>query len=171
MKFSEKEWFGIAETVGKAFGLSKERMEHLKGKKTAKLIAGIPFLAGCRNPDRIAASHLAIYLLGIAAPEISDHRKTDDDTLDARLERISWFDGGDEAVISRGMDLLTLQMLAGYNTDREKDKAKNKYNPLNAGLWDFERDKRELINSIESVKDAEMDQIMTAGDALNEWWQ
>ncbi len=55
-----------------------------------------------------------------------------------RLERISHFIGGNRSVLDEGMARLGLAMPGGYQRDQGKDTARGEYNPLNAGIWDYD---------------------------------
>ena len=55
-----------------------------------------------------------------------------------RLEPISHFIGGNRSVLDEGMARLGLAMPGGYQRDQGKDTASGEYNPLNAGIWDYD---------------------------------
>jgi hypothetical protein len=101
-------WPAILSDVNSLFRFSPETIEKLTHSRIAKLTAAIPFIAGCRNPVRIALSHL-IYVLSAKAPSIAQHflhSFADNENVFSRLERISHFPDGDPLIIQRGMNLL-----------------------------------------------------------------
>lgn len=150
--------------------MSLNELESLRANDIAKLIAAIPALAGCANADRIAAQHLATYLLAESAASIFDHRNSDDDSVYDRLERISHFPDGDRKIIQRGMNLLSLCMISGYERTSVADKASGVYNPIASGQWDGESEKARLVREIRGVQSPEMDAIFSIERALHSPW-
>ncbi len=69
------------------------------------------------------------------------------------------------------MNKLALQMLCGYNRDREKDMINGEYNPLNSGAWNFEKLKNELVEAILNNPCPEIEEIMNIEDAFHTWWR
>ena len=69
--------------------------------------------------------------------ELAGKLADDGDPL-IRLERISHFIGGNRSVLDEGMARLGLAMPGGYQRDQGKDTASGEYNPLNAGIWDYD---------------------------------
>ena len=102
------QWPTILSDVNSLFHFSPETIEKLAHSRIAKLTAAIPFIAGCKNPVRIAISHL-IYVLSAEIPNIAQyflHSFADNENVLSRLERISHFPDGDPLIIQRGMNLL-----------------------------------------------------------------
>ena len=168
-----EQWESILNRAGTAFNFGIEKKEQLKSSRMAKLIAATPFLAGCNKAAETAFSHLTIYLMSLdeSVNDIFFHKPEDDGDLYSRLIPISSFSGGDKAIIQCCMDLTALCMLSNYNKDTEKDKAAGKYNPINAGKWDYEPMSRPLIESIERTITPDISAVYTVQDALKAYWK
>ena len=108
--FTEARWLELVDRVSLLFHMDADRKEKILGNKAMKLTAAIPFIAGCRNPERTALSHLTIYIAAASegGKDVFGHNFSDNDDVFTRLERISHFDGGDERLTGRGMNLLAL---------------------------------------------------------------
>lgn len=97
-------------------------------------------------------------------------RPSDDEYLLRRLELIGNFVGGDEEIIQRGMNLIALCMISDYARDVKEDKVLGKYNPVSAGVLDYEKEKERLIREIESVSCPDMDNIFCAKEGVKTFW-
>jgi hypothetical protein len=170
-RFSDETWNKIASIVASAFSMDKDRSDRLRANGTAKLIAALPYLAGCRQRERTAIAHLATYVIAgsPAAEAVFDHRASDDYDVLARLATIGSFQGGDPAVINRGMKLLAKVMIRGYGKDLAADKAAGKYNPVGEGRWNADEKLASLDSSIATTEDLEMDALLTEA-AKAGWW-
>ena len=135
--FDERRWAELAAQIADTFRMRAPEAAALKANQTARLIAAIPFAAGCAEPERSALSHLATYLLAgsPSCRRVFDHKAADDRDALARLAPIADFQGGDKEVIDRGMRLLAIIMVSGYRHDLEKDAKSGEYNPLLAKAW------------------------------------
>jgi hypothetical protein len=165
-----KEWENIAASVADAFHMNKEDREWLLNKNLAKLIAAIPYLAGCEDPGRTAITHLGAYILSIRIKTVANCQPTDDVDLFRRLEMINNFIGGDQAIIQKGMSLIALNMIADYARDIEEDRMFGKYNPVDSGAFNYEFEKKRLVTIIETVQCREMDEIMSMDEAIEAFW-
>jgi len=172
MKFTDAEWDGLVGNISEVFRMSAAEREHLAHSTTARLVGSLPFLAGCPNPTRVALSHLAIFILasGETTRRIFDHVPEDDRSPLIRLEPISHFPGGDPAVVRKGMAILALRMLSGYDKDRNKDAAGGEYNPLNSGAWKKEEIAARLQAEAHSSKIPELDSFLETGTDAQEYW-
>jgi hypothetical protein len=168
--FDDKLWEFTVRTVAERLRLSLHELESLQTNRTAKLIAAIPFIAGCVDADRVSLQHLTTYLLAQSAERVFDHREEDDDDLFSRLERISHFPDGDKRMIRRGMNLLALVMLNNYEESMETDRRSGVYNPLVSGVWNVEKMRRLLIKEVRAVSSPEMDAIMELEQAVGGSW-
>ncbi len=169
----DKAWFLLAKITAEAYRMNAQESQKLAGSRTARLIASIPFAAGCAQAERLALSHLGTFVLASRNPArtIFDHRPSDDDNPLTRLQSISDFPGGDPAVIRKGMALLGLIMCSGYRHDQPKDADNKEYNPLNSGAWDFAEIEKLLV-PIASLKTTPViDDLMTVEEALKSWWE
>ena len=164
------DWDRIADSVAQAFRFTPEEQERFRTKELAKLIAAIPFLAGCKDPLRTAVSHLGTYVLSVRLKDTANARPSDDEHLFRRLELLGNFIGGDPEIIQRGMNLIALCMIGDYARDIEEDQRLGKYNPISAGIIDYEAEKRRLIREIEAVPCPDMDRILTPKASLCKFW-
>ena len=170
VKFTDESWDTVIEMVAEAHRLSPSELEALRRNRTARLIAAIPYLAECRNADRTAVQHLSTYLTAQVATQIFDHRREDDQRVAARLERISHFDGGKRSVIERGLNLLALSMISGYEGSAGDDRAAGVYNPIVSGVWDPEEQKAALLKAIRATPMPDMDEILDTESAMMGAW-
>jgi hypothetical protein len=170
--FDKDMWKKLVGTTAKAFSMDPARESKLASNKAAELIAALPFLAGSREPERTALAHLASFVLASSEPAryIFDHKKEDDFDPMARLAVVSHFEGGDSAVINRGMKLLAMMVIKGYDRDREKDTKAKAYNPLVAGAWNPEQKLASLKAEVGATPNAAMDGIIDVESALRSPW-
>ncbi len=166
-----KTWIGVCEKISNNFAFTQKQAEALLENKTARLIGELPFIAGCDEAERTSLTHLAVYLLAAESGRyVFDHCPADDKDIFNRLRLIMSFKGGDKSILAHGMSKLALQMICGYNRDREKDALSGEYNPLNSGAWDFETLKEQLLKTIIENPCLEIDEIMNSNDAIRDWW-
>lgn len=154
------EWNYLVEETKSVFKLTESETERLYQSKTARIIAAIPFAAGCEEAERTAILHLCAYMAEIRGfQKFCSHLKSDDESLYKRLEMISHFNGGDKKVIEHGMDMLAFIMLKGYKASKEADAANGIYNPLNSGAWDYDAAEKLLEAKIKNYHNAMLDGI------------
>ena len=170
---TNEQWIKISSRAKAAFNFGIEKSEWLDGCKTAKLIAAVPFLAGCGKAEETSFSHLSIYIMSIeeSTKEVYFHKPEDDADLYSRLKPIRNFSGGDQKIIQCCMDLLALSMISNYKQDAESDKSMGKYNPVAEGKWDYEAEAAKLQSSIEANITPEIKDIYTGDDALRAFWK
>ena len=163
-------WFAICDKVGARFRMTHEELEQLRNHTISELIASIPYLAGCENPERTAISNLAVYLMSLGATKSAFCATPEDDAdVFARL-RMARYEGGDAAVIRRGMSLIALNMITDYRRDAEADLAAGKYNPIASGAWEYDQLHDELLQNILTVDCPQMDEISTVEEVKNSFW-
>ena len=162
----------VVADVAAAFCMDEEEARRFSRKWITRLIAALPFAAGARNPERTAALHLSTYVLSVrqtrhlffAAPE-------HDCDVFARLEPIARFDGGNQAIIQRGLAHLALTMVTDYRRDVELDKGIGKYNPVAAGVWDSDAVVGQLESIIKKTESPELDRIVYGdGAGTDNFW-
>lgn len=155
------QWPEIARSVARSFRMNDEEQSWLENKKIAQLIASIPFLAGCEQPERTAVAHVGTYLLSIreAKPYFHADPSDDHDILE-RVRLIMNFRGGNQDIIAKGMSLIGLIMLEDYKRDIEIDEVLGKYNPVASGAVEYAATKERLLTAIRAVDCLAMDQIM-----------
>lgn len=169
--FSDETWNRLSGIIATAFSMDADRSEKLRKNVTARLIAALPYAASCREPERTALAHLAVYVLADSDParEVFDHKKSDNYDVLARLAPIGWFEGGDPAVINRGMKTLAIIMIEGYKRDVASDKAKGWYNPVGDNAWDPDRMLSALRSSVAEGGQSDIDDIIQKA-LYDGWW-
>jgi hypothetical protein len=169
--FPEDTWLAIAKDLALSFRMTAAEEEGLRKNMIAKLIAALPFLAGCDDAGRTAVAHLGTYLLSVRETKHWFNATAGDSS--SILERL-WlganFRGGDEKIIERGLSLLALNMISDYKRDIEEDAALGKYNPLAAGDFDFKETVEKLEWTIVTTHSPEMDEIMSIGAIPMSYW-
>ncbi|HAK47590.1 MAG TPA: hypothetical protein DCO79_16920 [Spirochaeta sp.] len=170
---TNKEWDKISSRVRAVYNFGVEKSEWFKVCKMARLIAAVPFLAGCDKPEESSFTHLAVYIMSIddSTKDIYFHKAEDDADVYSRLQPISNFNGGNRKVIQCCMDLIALNMVTNYEKDAEEDKAIGKYNPVEAGAWNYGAVSEKLIEDIKSNITSEISEVYTVDDALRGLWK
>nr|MCR4714201.1 hypothetical protein [Treponemataceae bacterium] len=129
---------------------------------TAKIIATIPFVAGCNEPERTAIAHLCIYEAEIKGfQKYFSHLPSDDDDLFTRLRCITNFEGGNRTIINHGMNILAYIMIEGYNCSKIQDLKKGIYNPIANGKWNYKNLKKKILEKIKEIDCPEIDQYFS----------
>ena len=170
-RFEEELWMDLANSVAQAFRFTKDEHARFLANRLAKLIAAIPFLASCSDPERTAVSHLGTYVLSVRSKRFALARPTDDTYLLRRIELLSNYIGGDRKIIKRGMGLIALVMLEDYHRDREADSDVGKYNPINSGAFHYEVCRRKLMKKIEKNECPQMDEILKVSNTRMIFWE
>jgi len=172
LSFDQAVWAELASTIENAFCLDAAASSRLEGNNTARLVAALPYLADCEEPRRTALAHLGIFVLANtkAARGDFDHKPADDANPLHRLAPIADFQGGDSRVIERGMKLLALVMLNGYERDISKDAAAGEYNPVGAKTWDASALRTRFTAELRAAACPQMDAVMTLESALRVFW-
>ena len=170
---TNEQWKNVLSRVGAVLNFGIEKKEQVSNSKMAKLIAAVPFIAGCNKATETSFSHLLIYLMSLdeSAKDIYFHKEENDSDIYSRLSPIINFSGGNTDIIHCSMDLVALCMLSNYNNDAEEDKAIGKYNPINAGKWDYETMSAKLIQNIETTITTSISDIYTVEDSLSGYWR
>lgn len=163
------EWNYLVDEITKVFCFSSAERNRFENSYTAKLIATIPFEAGCIEPERTAIAHLCIYVAELRGfQKYYAHLPSDDKDVFNRLARIGTFEGGNKEIINHGMNILALIMIEGYRKSIEKDKINNVYNPFVSGKWNYQSIKNKLIWEINKIEVPNFDWIFTEAP-LNLW--
>lgn len=152
------EWNYLATETAKVFNLSNKESEILYNSNTAKIIAKIPFAAGCKEPERTAIAHLCIYEAEIRGfQKYYAHHPSDDEDLFNRLAFISTFEEGNQAIIEHGMNILAYIMIEGYKRSKDKDLKEGIYNPIANGKWNYKKIKLKLQRKINEIDCPDLD--------------
>ena len=171
--FDDALWRDLSARIAAAYRMTENEAARLASNRTARLVAAIPFLAGCDHPERTALEHLSTFVLSSteSCKRIFDHDESDNVSPAARLAPIADFQGGDRAVIEEGMARLAMIMANGYQKDLEKDKASGEYNPILAGAWKHETLAETFRISSRKKGSSPLDPVMTSDDALRDFWK
>mgnify|MGYP003419686877 FL=1 len=157
-----KEWDYLATEISNAFRFTNEEKDVFSNNPTAKLIASIPFVANCIEPERTAIAHLCLYVAELKGfQKYCSHVPSDDSDIFNRLAFISTFEGGNRANIEHGMNILALIMIENYKRTEKSDKEKGIYNPFVAGTWNYKQIKNKLLWDINKIEVPEIDWILT----------
>ncbi len=172
MAFNTTIWDHLVDLVSASFRMTDSETEKLRSSKAAKVIGALPYIAGAREPERVAVAHLGTFVLAgrDRSRLVFDHKASDDGDVLARLEPIADHPGADKALVDRGMRILALMMIAGYARDVEKDRGSGEYNPLLRGTWSAAAMQESLLTAIQSVPSQEMDAVMKPHEAVMVWW-
>ena len=155
------QWSYLVGEIAKVFRLTDKEKEKLDNNPTARIIATIPFEAKCKEPERTAIAHLCLYMAELKGfQKFCSHTKEDDNDIYNRLAFISTFEGGNQAVIEHGMAILALIMLEGYNKSKQKDIAEGVYNPIVAGVWNYQTVKNTLLWKINKISVENLDSLV-----------
>lgn len=164
-------WNYLVNIIASAFRLTEKERIILYKSRIARLIAAIPYIAGCNDKERIAVSHLGTYILTIRTSDVFNCKPSDTKSLFKRIRMINNFIGGNQELINRGLNLLILNIISDYARDMDEDRELGKYNPISAGVWCLKEEKRDVIRKIKSVKSRYMDEVMTIEQAQTAWWR
>ncbi|MCP4160116.1 MAG: hypothetical protein GY760_08595, partial [Deltaproteobacteria bacterium] len=136
-----------------------------------KLVACIPFIANCENPDRIALAHMGTYIMADnpACKENFSHNTFDNENIMKRLMLGSTFMGGIKSIIDRGMNLLALAQLEDHKKDLTIDQNEGKYNPILVGAWNYNTSKKQLLTAINGVPCPDMDAVIPPAEVQGYW--
>ena len=169
---TNEQWDYVLSRAGAVLNFGIEKKEQVENSKMAKLIAAVPYLAGCNKAVETSFSHLIIYLMSVdeSAKDIYFHKPEDNGDIYSRLIPISDFTDGNKEIILCCMDLITLCMISNYKKDAESDKLIGKYNPISSGEWDYKTMSEKLILNIDKNITTEISDIYTKEDGLNGFW-
>lgn len=157
-----KQWDFLATEISNVFRFTNEEKDVFSNNPTAKLIASIPFVANCIEPERTAIAHLCLYVAELKGfQKYCSHVPSDDSDIFNRLAFISTFEGGNRAIIEHGMNILALIMIENYKRTEKSDKEKGGYNPFVAGTWNYKQIKNKLLWDINKIEVPEIDWILT----------
>lgn len=170
-EFKDEQWIEIVGRISDLFCLSAKKSREIMFSKTYKLIAAIPFLAGCDEALKTSLSHMAITYMAAdnSAKDVFSNSFHDTNFIQKRLERISHFSGGDREVIDRGMNLLAYMMISDQLKNYEEDSSKSGYSNSSSTDWNPENEQKKLEEMISSTECISMDNIMTLYEAKSGW--
>ena len=143
------EWDYFVSEIQTIYRLTDEETDKFSNSTTAKIIAAIPFVAGCYRPEVTAIAHLSLYM-----NELIGFQKycacTPIDSIDVfeRLEPISHFRGGNKKIIEYGMYTLAYIMIEGYHKSMRRDAENGIYNPFVSGDWNYKTLRNKIYNLV-----------------------
>lgn len=159
------DWDYFTKEITNVFKLSEKENECFYKSNTAKIIAAIPFVARCNEPERTSIAHLCIYEAEIKGfQKYYAHLPSDDADVFKRLAFISTFQGGDQAIIEHGMNMLAYIMVEGYNHSKEKDIKEGIYNPIANGKWNYQELHKRLLDKIQEIDCPDLDKYFTENE-------
>jgi len=166
-------WEKLAVNIAASMRMTDDEFIKFRANSVARLVGLLPFMAGCDDPERTALSHLATFVIAGRGESRTtfDHAPADDIEPLARLRTISDFKGGDDATIERGMALLCLCMVSGYERDGARDAQSGEYNPVASGAWNAVSIKEQLAAVLARNTGTTMDLVMTADDTVRIFWE
>lgn len=154
------DWNYMVNEISKVFNMNEEETRHFADCGTAKIIAELPFAAGCSEPERTAILHLCIYIAEIRGfQRYFAHLPSDDVDIFTRLGCISDFEGGNPDIIEHGMCMLALIMIEGYKRSEYFDRANGIYNPFVSGSWNYETLKKDVEEKLKKISCPDLDRI------------
>ncbi|MBI9106377.1 MAG: hypothetical protein JEZ04_06480 [Spirochaetales bacterium] len=169
---TKEQWEKVSSRARTVFNFGIKQSEWIEGSKMARLIAAVPYLAGCDKAEKTSFTHLSVYIMSIdeSAKEIYFHKLEDDRDLYSRLFPISNFMEGNQKIIQCCMDLIALNMVSNYNNGADEDLAIGKYNPVAQGKWSFPELSEKLIKNIEENISPEISAFYDIETALRGLW-
>lgn len=154
------DWNYIVDETSRLFNLTQLEKCNLYKSKTARIIAAIPYAAGCDFPERTAIAHILLYEAEKKGfQKYCAHTSDDDTDIYRRLAFISTFENGNQAVIEYGMNMLAMIMIEGYHKSEKKDKESGLYNPFVSGTWNYKNLKEMLNKKLNAYSNSLLDDI------------
>jgi hypothetical protein len=166
-RFTADLWAEIVSTIAQVHRLTDEERSRFAKAPVPKLIAAIPFVAGCESPQRTAIAHLGTYLAAMRVPAFN-HKPTDRQGIYSRFAPIMTFQGGSENIIMAGMARLALVSYYDHVRDQADDSITGKYNPVTAKEWD--ENTRAEFEDAAMLDVPELDGILTVPETVNAFW-
>jgi len=166
-------WAGMAAAAAAQFRATEEEKHLLESSILARFAALLPAMAGCVKAERSGYINLCLFIMErTAGKNYFLHTPEDDRDILKRLEPFQRnMTGGDAATVIAGLARMGLIMLEDYRADQESDRLAGKYNPLNAGAWDYEKSRRELTDLAVSSDNPDLDLYLPLETSLRGWWE
>lgn len=162
----------IDNQVGKILNAVRELTHQKLDGKVVRLVAALPFLAGCADAEIDSLHNVLIYAAGNseAIHGLTNHAPEHDENYFERIRPMLQYSVGDEDVLTHGSALLATVLVYGYHRDIAKDAESGEYNPFVAGSWDFETVIGELDGLIARHKSPLVERRMSNGEAIKLGW-
>lgn len=141
-------WSRLVHETTQAARLTSEESTRLSRSLVAEVIAATAFISGCKDPERIAVTHLTTLVGAVRCPEVFGHRQGE--SLQDRLLVGNYYPGGNPEAVKACMLILELISLNDHRADFKNDLINKKSNPLAYNLnYDEAREKiRKEIKSL-----------------------
>lgn len=145
----------IMDDLAVAFKLTEKEKQAYMTSPAFKIIAAIPYLAKCQDPDRCAYTHLssAIVASRLGKSSVATFRESDLKGVSRRLDYMFDFISGNRKIIKQGKALLKYNMLLDYKKDFASDIKQSKNNPMNYDSFDLERELVKAQKEIGTAKE------------------
>jgi hypothetical protein len=138
----QQTWEQFVAWTTQAANLSEEEAKKLKNSLAAKIIVATARISGCSYPKRIIVSHLCTLMADVRNKLIFGHKAGE--SLEARLEPVNFYPGGDPIAVKAGMLLLKLLSLNDHKYDIADDILAGKQNPLIVDM-DYQAEKADIL--------------------------
>lgn len=140
--------------------------EDVRQDALACLVGLLSHIARTEAPDRDGLTNLFIYVFSYYTdlPVFNQRRRWDEACLLGDLNLT--LTGGKDAILQRGFSLISLVQLHRAEERRESDAFRGRFNPLNAGLWDFDEIRAGLVAEIKKTPCRKMDRIIKVDDLV-----
>lgn len=161
----DEDYEAILRVAAPSVRLTMGELERLRRSKVARLLAAVPYRAGCENPDLIAVLHVSMYVAGMRSREFFAHR--DNQSLGDRIGMGLHYPDGDAEVIDAAMAILESVSLNDHKKDADADRRRGYPNPLNMGLVDYATEKRRIRERLRAVRPAlrrELEGILSSSE-------
>jgi hypothetical protein len=163
----------ILDSIELTFRLTDLERATLEQDPLIRLLSLLPYFAECPEPERLGYLNLSTYISERRGGKQYFLHLPEDDT--DYLSRLAVFarimDGGDPAVIDKGLSLAAMVMLNEYLLDQDEDLQNGKYNPLNSGTWNFTQAMNDLQARVHKTPVARMDVLFVVSFMAMTWWQ
>lgn len=128
--FEDNQWSALQEDIIVSTRLECSELEILKKSPVARILAAIPYLAGCKNPDQIAVLEVSLYIAAMRNEKLFSHRANQ--TIKERIYSgfLQPLQTGDPDVVEFGFTLLELISLNDHYHDLPSDILTGHANPL-----------------------------------------
>jgi len=167
--FPESAWVEIVENTVISSNLSGIEEQKIRKNPVARLLAALPYYAGCKNPDQLAALKLGMYVAGMRNPAMFAHRENQ--TVRERIEPGVLCPSGDPEIIEIATSFLELISLNDHIHDFEEDMKTGHPNPIGTNMLFHYARRDQLVYEIENVYNQDVVQrMMQVVNPMMAWW-
>lgn len=134
--------------VTQACRLTPEESGKLEKSLAAEITVAVAFFSGCKEPARIAVSHLLTLVADYRTDGLFSHKAGE--SLGERLEIGNYFPGGDTEIVKAGKLILELLSLNDHKKDIARDILTRKQNPLIIDI-DYQEEYNRIVDSFNNL--------------------